>query len=78
MTEEQIIAIGFQKWGSCHCHGGMTRKYKKGLFMLYVGAGRFHMRKNGATIKSKTDVEDLQKYLQTVFITEQIQDSTSV
>lgn len=67
MTEEDLLAMGFVKWGSCHCHGGMTRKYKKGSFMLYVGSGRFHMRKLGATIKSKTDVEHLSPYLQTIF-----------
>ncbi len=72
MTEEEILQLGFQKWGSCHCHGGMTRKYKKGLFMLYVGSGRFHMRKSGATIKSKTDVEHLSPYIQSLFSTEQV------
>lgn len=70
MSEDDLIKMGFQKWGSCHCHGGLTRKYKKGLYMLYVGSGRFHMRKSGATIKSKTDVENLSEYLQTVFTRE--------
>lgn len=64
MTEYRIEQDErFTYFGTCNCNGGLTRKYKCGAYVVYVGNSSFRVKKNGTTIKQRTHINELEKYL---------------
>lgn len=52
----------FKFVGTCNCSGGLSKKYKYGQWMIYIGK-YFKVKKNGITVKSKGNLNELEKYI---------------
>lgn len=72
MKNEFLLKMGFKYAGACECMGGRTQKYKLGSYTVYLTKSRFKVVKAGYTIKSPTNVEVLETYIQTIFAGKQV------
>lgn len=64
MDQRRLIELGFTYAGTCNCHGGLNKKYKRGEFLIYIKQSQFKVKKFGTTIKGYSDIQGLEAYLQ--------------
>lgn len=62
--EQRLRELGFIPAGTCNCNGGLNKKYKRAEYLIYITKTKFKVKKFGTTIKSYTDIEGLEAYIQ--------------
>jgi hypothetical protein len=67
MDQARLIELGFTYVGTCNCHGGLNKKYKRAEFLIYIKQSQFKVKKFGTTVKGYSDIQGLEAYIQKAF-----------
>lgn len=62
--EQRLIEFGFTYVGTCNCHGGLNKKYKRAEYLIYIKQSQFKVKKFGTTVKGYSDIKGLEAYIQ--------------